>query len=215
MDITARKRLKIVSLSKHTNMTQREIASECGVGLGTVNAILKHFKETGSFLPKRKGRCGRKRKTTPTQDWLLVKKSILDPTLSAADLNRELAASGTELHVTTIRRRLVAAGQKVCWPANIMDVPIHGSCEDEDSLNFDIKVEIKEERNNEIECLFIPVNQMEDEADDVSHLISPEKDPLSLVDSNSSLKVAKSEIGSIKIENVDVNHEEVETIVGS
>lgn len=117
MDVTPRKRSKIVSLSEHTSMTQRQIASECGVGLGTVNAILKQFKETGSFSPRRKGKCGRKRKTTATQDRLLVRKSKVNPKLTAVDLNRELAAHGTNLHVTTVRRRLLDAGRKARRPA--------------------------------------------------------------------------------------------------
>lgn len=63
MDTTPRKQSKIVSLSEHTSMTQRQIPSECGVSLGTVNAILKQFKETGSFSPQRKGKCGSRKKT--------------------------------------------------------------------------------------------------------------------------------------------------------
>lgn len=116
MDITPRKRSKIVALSEHTNMTQRQIAIECGVGLGTVNALVKQFKETGSVSPRRKGSCGRKKKTTSSQDRMLVRKSKINPTLSAVDLNRELAASGTNVHVTTVRRRLLAAGRKARRP---------------------------------------------------------------------------------------------------
>ncbi|XP_075209905.1 uncharacterized protein LOC142317328 isoform X2 [Lycorma delicatula] len=97
-----------------------------------------------------------------------------------------------------------------------MDAPTDGSCINEDPLSFDIKVEIKQEKNSEIECLFIPVNQqMEDlivfeQAGEISHLVSPEKDPFCSGDSNSSLKAARSEIGSIKLEKVDVKHEELD-----
>jgi len=116
MDITPRKRSKIVALSQHTQMTQRQIASECSVGLGTVNDIIKRFRETGSFSPKRKGKCGRKKKTTPTQDRLLVRKSKINPRMTAVDLNRDLRASGTSVSDMTVRRRLLAAGRVAIKP---------------------------------------------------------------------------------------------------
>lgn len=67
------------------------------VGLATVNA--KQFKETGSYSPQMKGKCDCREKTTPTQDRLLVRKSKIAPKLYM-DLNRKLATSGTDLHVT-------------------------------------------------------------------------------------------------------------------
>ncbi|KAJ4446863.1 hypothetical protein ANN_13563 [Periplaneta americana] len=54
-----------------------------------------------------KGNCGRNRKTSPADDRLIVRKSKLNPRLTAVDLTRELmATTGANIHVTTVRRRL-------------------------------------------------------------------------------------------------------------
>ena len=47
MDITPRKRAKIVTLRDHTTMSQRKIAESVGVSLGSVSSILKQKRETG------------------------------------------------------------------------------------------------------------------------------------------------------------------------
>ena len=65
MDGTPRKRTSIMTLHEHTEKTYREIAGTVGVSLATVSRVVKMKKETGSVTPKRKGKCGRKRKTTP------------------------------------------------------------------------------------------------------------------------------------------------------
>ncbi len=41
MDISPKKRTKIVTLSENTSLTQRDIAKECNVSFGAVNKILK------------------------------------------------------------------------------------------------------------------------------------------------------------------------------
>ena len=48
MDITPRKRAKIVTLRDHTTMYQRKIAESVGVSLGSVSSILKQKRETGN-----------------------------------------------------------------------------------------------------------------------------------------------------------------------
>ena len=62
MDITPRKRSKIVTLRDHTTMSQRKIAESVGVSLGSVNNILKQTRETGNVEVQKKERCGRKKK---------------------------------------------------------------------------------------------------------------------------------------------------------
>ena len=55
-DITPKKRSRIVTLAKHTGYTQRNIASIVGVSQKSVSRIIKQQAETGSVIPKRKGK---------------------------------------------------------------------------------------------------------------------------------------------------------------
>ena len=117
MDTTPRKRSRIIALAQHSLMTQRQIAAECRVGLATVNSIIKRYRETGSITPQKKGNCGRKRKTSPADDRLIVRKSKINPRLTAVNLTRELiATTGANIHVTTVRRRLSEAGKRAYKP---------------------------------------------------------------------------------------------------
>ncbi|CAI5795286.1 domain-containing [Podarcis lilfordi] len=77
MDVTPRKRTKIVTLHVHTAKTYREIASVVGVSLATVSRVINWKQETGSVSPKCKGKCGRKKKTTPRYDAYLLRQSTL------------------------------------------------------------------------------------------------------------------------------------------
>ena len=116
MDTTPRKRSAIIALYQNTSMTQRELAIKFGVGVGTINRIIQRYKQTGSISPKKTGNCGRKKKTTPTDDRFLLRKSKLNPRLFAVDLARELGERGVNLHVSNVRRRLLLAGRKACKP---------------------------------------------------------------------------------------------------
>ena len=62
MDITPRKRAKIVILREHTTISQRKIAETVGVSLGSVSSILKQKRETGNVEVQRKGRWEEKEK---------------------------------------------------------------------------------------------------------------------------------------------------------
>ncbi|KAJ4433945.1 hypothetical protein ANN_16264 [Periplaneta americana] len=117
MDRTPRKRSKIITLAEHSSMTHRQIAAECHIGLATVNSIIKRYRETGSITPQKKGNCGQKRKTSHADDRLIVRKSKLNPRLTAVDLTPELmATTGANIHVTTARRRILEAGRRACKP---------------------------------------------------------------------------------------------------
>ncbi|KAJ4447397.1 hypothetical protein ANN_09403 [Periplaneta americana] len=120
MDTTPRKRSKIITLAEHSSMTQREIAAECHIGLATVNSIIKRYRETGSITPQKKGNCGRKGKTSPADDRLIVRKSKLNPRLTAVDLTRELmATTGANIHVATVRRRLLKLDEGLLSPKRL------------------------------------------------------------------------------------------------
>jgi len=70
MDITPRKRTKMVTLHEHTPKTYREIAALVCVSLVAVSRVIKLKQDIGSVSPKRKRseKCGRKKKTTPRDD---------------------------------------------------------------------------------------------------------------------------------------------------
>ncbi|KAJ4444293.1 hypothetical protein ANN_06085 [Periplaneta americana] len=105
------------SRNEHSSMTQRQIAAECHIGLATVNSIIKRYRETGSITPQKKGNCGRKRKTSPADDRLIVRISKLNPRLTIVDLTRELmATTGANIHVRTVWHRLLEVGRRARKP---------------------------------------------------------------------------------------------------
>jgi transposase len=110
--ITPKKRAKIVALNGHDSMTVREIASVVGVGKSSVSRILCAPKDSGSLSPNRKGKCGRKRKTTPRTDQLLLRNSRLHPTITSKGFQRDLLTSGIDTDASAVRRRLLEAGRK-------------------------------------------------------------------------------------------------------
>ena len=56
------------ALSEHSNFTQTTIINIVGVRQKSVSCIIKKQKATGSVTPKRRGKCGRKHKTTLKDD---------------------------------------------------------------------------------------------------------------------------------------------------
>ena len=118
MDITPRKRAKIVTLREHTTISQRKIAKTVGVSLGSVSSILKQKRETGNVEVQRKGKCGRKRKrkTTKRYDLTLLRKSKLNPRKTSEELKRDMDDSGVHVSSSTVRRRLLEKGRKARRP---------------------------------------------------------------------------------------------------
>ncbi|GFS64730.1 HTH_Tnp_Tc3_2 domain-containing protein [Trichonephila clavipes] len=75
----SKKRSKIITLNEHTSMTVRDIAAVVGVGNSSASKILKKFQDSGTFSPKRKGKCRLQRKTTPRTDKILIRNSKISP----------------------------------------------------------------------------------------------------------------------------------------
>ena len=115
MDVTPRKKAKIITLGLHTSKSQRDIAKLCDVNQSTVSRILKHHSE-GSSLNKRKGKCGRKRKTTCRADAAIIRLSKKDPRKTSDDLQKDIAAAGFAISSSTVRRRLLEKGRKARRP---------------------------------------------------------------------------------------------------
>ena len=103
-DITPRKRASIISLWSNTQLSQRDIARRFGVNQSTVSRLLKQVAKTGSGSPQRKGKCGKKRKTSPRDDIFLIRQSKLDPRKTSFDLQRDLAHTGKQISSSTVRK---------------------------------------------------------------------------------------------------------------
>ena len=114
MDITPRKRAKIVTFREHTTISQRKIAETVGVSLGSVSSILKQKRETGNVEVQRKGRCGRK--TTKRYDLTLLRKSKFNSRKTSEELKRDMDDSGVHVASSTVRRRLLEKGRKARRP---------------------------------------------------------------------------------------------------
>ena len=86
MNIPITKRAEILSLAKHSNLSQREIAELYNVSRKTVSLILKRYRETGEVRDNRKGRSGRKSKIDQEARQLLFEESFRDPSKTSIDL---------------------------------------------------------------------------------------------------------------------------------
>ncbi|GFT00804.1 HTH_Tnp_Tc3_2 domain-containing protein [Trichonephila clavipes] len=107
MDITPRKRTRIVTFNWRTSMTVRDITAAVGVGKSSVFRIINQQKNFGAVSPKRKSKCGRKCKTTPRIDKFLVRNSTMHPHKTGRNLQRELLVTGVSVDFSTVRRRLI------------------------------------------------------------------------------------------------------------
>ena len=111
MDITPKKRASIIALKEHAGLSIRQISQEMKVAKSTVGDILKRKQDTGESSTLRQGRCGRKRKTTPRDDTVIIRESIKNPKKTSADLQRDLSTSGVNISSSTVRRRLLEVGR--------------------------------------------------------------------------------------------------------
>ena len=111
-----RKRNHILTLSEHCNYTQTAIANIVGVSQKSVPRIIKQQDVTGSVTPRRKGKSGRKRKTTLKEDLILLWNSKKDPRKTSFDLQKDLASAGVRISSSTEKRRRLEAGRKAKKP---------------------------------------------------------------------------------------------------
>lgn len=90
--------------------------------------------DSGLSYPKRKGRYGRKRKTTARADNIHPQKNSRDP-------QRNVLATGANIDVSTMRRRLLEAGWKARKP---IKKAVECICHEEKSSGMGKKVHILE-----------------------------------------------------------------------
>ena len=114
--LAPRKRANILTLRENTEKAYREISKIVGVSISTISRIMKMKKETRSVTPKRKGKCGRKRKTTPKDDAYLIRESVKDPRKTSDAIKTTLGEKGIEISSSTVCRRLLEVGRKAYRP---------------------------------------------------------------------------------------------------
>ena len=108
-DLTPRKISQVKALMENTNLSQREIARRLNISPATIT-VLKRRLQFGSASPKRRGRCGPKRKTTVQTDRWLSRYSQKNRRLSSNQLKQELINRGCNISSSTVRKRLLADG---------------------------------------------------------------------------------------------------------
>ena len=86
MDVTPRKRARIVALRKHNGLSIRNISKKLAIPKSTVGDITKRAKDTGEPRTLRHGRHGRKRKTTPQDIKVMIRHSVKNPKKTSRDL---------------------------------------------------------------------------------------------------------------------------------
>ena len=103
-------------LRDHTSKSQRKIAKSVGVSLESLSSILKQKRETGNVEVQRKGRYGRKRKTTKRDDSTFLRNSKINPQKTGEELKRDLDESEVHVSSSAIRRRLLEKERKARKP---------------------------------------------------------------------------------------------------
>lgn len=116
MDVTSEKRSVILALKRHSNKSNREIARIVKVCHSTVTRIINRTKRRGTSSPQRTGKCGRKRKTTPRDECVLLRESKKYPRMTSHALRLSLLETGIEISDSTVRKRLLEKGRPARRP---------------------------------------------------------------------------------------------------
>ena len=80
--------------------------------LCTISRVVRMKKETRSVTPKRKGKGGRKRKTTPRDDAYLIRESVKDRRKTSEVKKTTLGKKGIKMSSSTVCRRQLEIGRK-------------------------------------------------------------------------------------------------------
>ncbi|GFS77137.1 HTH_Tnp_Tc3_2 domain-containing protein [Trichonephila clavipes] len=118
IDITPRKRSKIIVPNEHTSMTVKNVATVVGLSKSSVSRILRTFQGSGTSFLKRKGKCGSKRKTTPGTDKILIRNCKINPRETSKDLRKDLLEYNVEVNTSIVRKsfwKLVIRDEAHFW----------------------------------------------------------------------------------------------------
>ena len=112
MKTTEAQRSNIIFLHQE-GISMREIAKRVGCSRKGVSGVIQRFQETGNTNDK--PRSGRPRKSSSREDRPLVRLSLSDRKKSSSELTRDWQeTNNVQVHPSTVRRRLIAAGLKGC-----------------------------------------------------------------------------------------------------
>lgn len=114
-NLTDDQRLQIATLVDHTDKTVRQIADDLRISKSAAGRVVQRYKATGCYKSL-KNECGRKRISTPADDRVLIRLSKADPTLSACQLQGEMASRGISMSERTVQYRLLEGGRKPYKP---------------------------------------------------------------------------------------------------
>ncbi|RVE51166.1 hypothetical protein evm_004131 [Chilo suppressalis] len=106
VDLTPRKKSEVQTLLLHTSHSQRKIAELTGVSKSAVNKIKLNLDQNQPVSPKRKGRCGRKRITTPRCDRKIRDICLQNRKKSVGFLTQMVQEFGIAVSKRTVQRRL-------------------------------------------------------------------------------------------------------------
>ena len=115
-DLSPRKIGQIKVLLANSKLNQRQIARKLSIAQSSVSEVKRRLEFQGTGSPRRVGRCGRKRKTTPTTDRWLARESLKNRRQSSRILKQKLEEKGIAVNTSTVRRRLCEAGIKAHRP---------------------------------------------------------------------------------------------------
>ena len=115
-DITPRKRAQIAALLQNSDMSVRQIGRTLSVSHSAVVRAKKRLEFQGTTSPRRKGRCGPKRKTSAETDRWLVRHVQKNRRRSSKQLAVDLQERNTTVSSVTVRRRLLEAGLRSYRP---------------------------------------------------------------------------------------------------
>ena len=115
-DSSPRKKGQISVLLEVKGLKQKDIAKRLNVSTQSVSSVKKTLDLGRKIGVLRKGKCGRKRKTTPRLDRKIKAMALKDRRASCKKLSMELAKQGDILSRRTINNRLLEQGLKAYRP---------------------------------------------------------------------------------------------------
>lgn len=116
-DLSPKKVGEVVGLLKASKLSQYEIANIVGVSRSSVKNIKKKFDSGITLNPKRKGACGRHRKTTPRTDRKIRDICVQNRKLPVRLLAKYIQDEGIPISQRTVQRRLFESGLIAHKPA--------------------------------------------------------------------------------------------------
>ena len=116
MDVTPRKRAKVLTLHQHTKNLQREIAKCVGVSQPTVHRLIKKFQIEKDLTPNKKGNFGKRKRQPPERMLTCLRRVNSTQKKTSFQLQQDLDFAGVMVDSSTVRRRLLAVGRKTRQP---------------------------------------------------------------------------------------------------